>query len=247
MKQNVYDNDFGKEYDKMRNENKGITANDLIEIPNFRKVMPDVSNRDILDLGCGYGEQDLFYSKQAKYVLGTDISAHMIDVANSVNNASNIDYKVLPMEDINTLDKKFDIVISSLAFHYIENFDKLIKDIYNVLNEDGYLVFSQENPVETAVVYTDKMNYNHVILDDKYYYLLSDYNNNGLREKYWKGELVKKYHRNFSTVINTLINNGFEIEEICEPIADQEAINKVPKYIHQYDRPFFLIVRAKKK
>ncbi len=43
-----------------------------------------------------------------------------------------------------------------------------------------------------------------------------------------------------------LVNNGFYIEKIDEPIASQEAISKNPKYINQFDRPFFLIIKAKK-
>lgn len=38
MKQNIYDDKrFNEEYDKMRNENSDINANDVIEIPIFRK------------------------------------------------------------------------------------------------------------------------------------------------------------------------------------------------------------------
>ena len=247
MKQNVYDNQFGNEYDKMRFDNKGFTANDLIEIPNFRKMMPKVKNKTILDLGCGYGEEELFYSKDAKYILGTDISEHMIDYALKNNKADNIDYQVLAMEDLELLNKKFDIVISSLAFHYIKDFDNLIKKIYNILNEDGYLIFSQEHPLVTSIIYTDKMLCSNIELDKKKYYLISDYNNIGLRDNKWMGEVVIKYHRNFSTIINTLINNGFEIDEILEPVASEEAIKKVPKYANQFDRPYFLMIRAKKR
>lgn len=47
-------------------------------------------------------------------------------------------------------------------------------------------------------------------------------------------------------VINTLVQNGFTIEEIEEPVASEEAVNKNPKYINQLDRPLFLIIKAKK-
>ena len=43
-----------------------------------------------------------------------------------------------------------------------------------------------------------------------------------------------------------LIKSGFSIEEIEEPVASEEAIIKNPKYINQLDRPFFLIIKAKK-
>ncbi|MBR5866445.1 MAG: methyltransferase domain-containing protein, partial [Spirochaetaceae bacterium] len=84
MKQNIYDNkNFSEEYDKMRKEKKGYNANDLIEIPNFRSMIPNVKNKKILDLGCGYGETDKYLKELgATYVLGIDLSKHMIDIAN---------------------------------------------------------------------------------------------------------------------------------------------------------------------
>ena len=64
MKQNIYDiKSFSDAYDKMRYENKGMNANDLVEIPNFRKLIPDVKGKRILDLGCGYGEKKTIMMK----------------------------------------------------------------------------------------------------------------------------------------------------------------------------------------
>jgi SAM-dependent methyltransferase len=248
MKQNIYDNkDFYQEYDKMRKENKGNNANDLIEIPNFRKLVPNVENKKILDLGCGYGENCKYYKELgASKVLGIDLSKHMIDVANKYNKLDNIEYKVMPMENISEIEEKFDIVLSSLAFHYIKDFKKLIKDIYNLLTTGGYLVFSQEHPLVTSTILSKNITKNHQIIDDKWYLLLADYNRIGLRKKEWNDQLVEKYHRNFSEIINALIETGFVIDEILEPTPSKEAIEKVPKYIYQYDRPYFLFVKVHK-
>ena len=178
MKQNIYDDEnFFNQYEELRNGQKDKNANDLIEIPNFRKLMPDVINKSILDLGCGYGENDKYFKEQgAKDVLGTDISQKMIEKANENNKIEGIEYKVIAMEDISSIDRKFDIIISSLAFHYIKDFDKLVKDCYNLLNEDGYLVFSQEHPLITCIKYTDNVKKGHTVIDNKYYGLFSDYN-----------------------------------------------------------------------
>ncbi len=178
MKQNIYDDEkFFNQYEELRNEQKDKNANDLIEIPNFRKLMPDVTNKSILDLGCGYGENDKFYKELgAKHVLGTDISEKMIEKANEINKIDGIEYKVIAMEDISSIDKKFDIIISSLAFHYIKDFDKLIKDCYKLLNKDGYLVFSQEHPFTTCIKFTENVKKGHTIIDNKYFGLFSDYN-----------------------------------------------------------------------
>lgn len=178
MKQNIYDdNKFFEQYEELRDEQKDKNANDLIEIPNFRKLMPNVDGKCILDLGCGYGENDKFYKQiGAKYVLGTDISKKMIEKANENNKTDGVEFRVIAMEDISTINKKFDIIISSLAFHYIKDFDKLINDCYKLLNSDGYLVFSQEHPFTTCIKFTENVKKGHTVIDNKYYGLFSDYN-----------------------------------------------------------------------
>ena len=246
--QNIYDNDkFNKEYDRMRFEDKGYNANDLIEIPNFRKLVPSVKGKRVLELGCGYGENAKYYHDMgASYVLGIDISKHMIKIAKDKNRADKIEYMVMAMEELEKIDKKFDIVISSLAFHYVEDFKKLLMNIYNLLNDKGYLIFSQEHPLTTCTIKANSLKHNYLTIDDKWYYLISDYNRCGKRCREWNDEVVIKYHRNFSEIINTIIDTGFKIDEILEPTATKEAIDRIPKYIYQYDRPYFLFIKVHK-
>lgn len=248
MKQNVYDNKtFSVAYDKMRKADKGRNANDLVEIPNFRKLIPNVKEKKILDLGCGYGENDKYCRNLgAKEILGIDISEHMIKIAEKNNTDENIKYKVMAMEDISKIKEKFDIVISSLAFHYVKDYEKLIKDIYNLLNDNGILIFSIDHPLRIASKFEPWMKKNYTEINGKWFLLVSDYNREGIREKEWNGVMVKKYHRNFSSLINGLVNSGFKIDKILEPIPDEESIKIIPKYINQYDRPYFLFIRAKK-
>ena len=209
--------------------------------------MPDVKDKKILDLGCGYGENDKYYKELgAKSVLGLDISTHMIEMANKYNKLKDINYKVVAMEYINKINDKFDIVISSLAFHYVKDYEKLINDIYNLLNDDGILIFSIDHPLRIASKFETWMKKNYTKINGKWFLLVSDYNREGIREKEWNGVMVKRYHRNFSSLINGLVNSGFKIDKILEPIPDEKAIKIIPKYINQYDRPYFLFVRAKK-
>ena len=248
MKQNVYDNKtFSVAYDKMRKDDKGRNANDLVEIPNFRKLIPNVKEKKILDLGCGYGENDKYCRDLgAKEILGIDISEHMIKIAEKNNTDENIKYKVMAMEDISKIKEKFDIVISSLAFHYVKDYEKLIKDIYNLLNDNGILIFSIDHPLRIASKFEPWMKKNYTEINGKWFLLVSDYNREGIREKEWNGVMVKKYHRNFSSLINGLVNSGFKIDKILEPIPDEESIKIMPKSINQYDRQYFLFIRAKK-
>lgn len=168
----------------------------------------------------------------------------MIALGKKLFGDDKIEFKLLPMEELNTFDEKFDVVFSSLAFHYVEDFDKLIKDIAGHMNKGGILLFSQEHPIVTSCTIADK-NKTKLEMDGKLYYLFSDYNNEGERSKDWNVSGVIKYHRTFKTTINTLVKNNFEIVCIDESSPRPEAVEKVEKYKYQKDRPFFLFVKAK--
>lgn len=249
MRQNIYDNHvFFNDYNSMRSDKKGISANDLIEIPTIRKMLPDLTNKKVLELGCGYGENCQYCLDQgASYVLGTDISKNMIHIAFKNVQKENCEFKVLAMEDISEIDGKFDLVISSLAVHYVEDFEKLLNDIYGLLNEDGYFIFSQEHPIGTGTILNAKCKgKDNIDLGNKSYYLVSDYNKNGKRVVDWNHCDVIKYHRNFSYIINTIINCKFKIEEILEPIPNEETLKIKPKYKNQLDKPYFLFLKLSK-
>lgn len=249
MKQNIYDNSvFFNEYDSMRKNDKGLNANDLIEIPTIRKMLPDLNDKKILELGCGCGENcSYFIENGAKYVLGTDISNNMINIAKENVKDDRVEFIVLPMEYISQINDKFDLVISSLAVHYVEDFEKLLNDVYELLNEDGYFIFSQEHPIKTAKILNDECNgTDKMYIGDKLYYLVSDYNVNGKRIINWNNCDVVMYHRNFSYIINTLLKCNFKIEEIIEPVLDDKTLELKPKYKNQFDRPYFLFVKVTK-
>ena len=79
--QNIYDNEiFFAGYKKIR-ENQ-VNANNLFEIPALFSMMPNLKDKTILDLGCGFGEHCKgFVESGAKKVIGIDISEKMLEIA----------------------------------------------------------------------------------------------------------------------------------------------------------------------
>ena len=210
--------------------------------------LPDLSGKRVLDLGCGIGNNCIkAIELGAIYVLGTDISKNMINLAYKTNSNEKIEYKNIAMENIDSINQKFDVVISSLAFHYVEDYDKLLKDIYKLLNKDGLLIFSQRHPLSTGTILNNECHSSSKLkLGDKEYKLISDYNVNGPRVTNWLGGTYTKYHRNFSTLINGLINNNYKICKVVEPIASEENVKKNSKYKNQLNAPYFMIIIASK-
>lgn len=244
VQQNIYDNEIFFEGYKNIRDNK-INANNLFEIPALFSLMPDLKGKKVLDLGCGFGEHcKQFIECGAQKVVGIDISEKMLEVAKKENSDPKITYLHMPMEEITKLNEQFDVVVSSLALHYIEDFVGVVNGIYHLLKVDGVFVFSQENPLCTCHSGGDRWTRDED--GNKLYLNLADYGIEGERESVWFVDHVKKYHRTFSTIINTLIEAGFTIEKMIEPLPTDEILERYPDYRDLFHKPDFLLLRVKK-
>ncbi|GAA0104581.1 class I SAM-dependent methyltransferase [Paraclostridium sordellii] len=245
MGKNIYDNKyFFEEYSKIRDNE--YNYNNLIEKPAMSKLLPNLEGKIVLDLGCGNGDNCIdFIKKGAKKVVGIDISSNMLDIAISKNSHKNIQYIKMDMDKINNINEKFDMVYSSLAIHYVKNYKLLISNIRKLLKPDGILLFSQEHPNTTSpkkgCSWTKDENGN------KLYAHLSDYMYSGKREVMWLKTKVEKYHRPISEIINTLINENFNINEIIEPTPDEYALSKRNDMVDEFHRPTSIIIKAQMK
>ncbi|MBX4271690.1 class I SAM-dependent methyltransferase [Clostridium estertheticum] len=242
--QNIYDNEvFFEGYRKLR-DNK-INYNNIQEKPAMQSLLPDMAGKTVLDLGCGFGENCVdFLNRGATRVVGVDISEKMLSIAKIDNAFENIEYIHLDMNDISTIEEKFDIVYSSLAFHYVKSFSKLLRYINYLLKDNGLLIYLQEHPLTTAPkqgpIWTLDGNKKPL------FYNLSDYMESGERSVKWFVEGVIKYHRPFSEIINTLIETGFKIEKMLEPLPDEEDLELIPNMEKDIHKPNFLLIKAVK-
>ena len=244
QQQNIYDNkEFFDGYQSKRNN---LSANELIEIPQLFELIGNVENLSILDLGCATGGYDRkLINMGAKKAIGIDLPNNMINEAIKNNNSDKIEYKVMSMDDIDKLDEKFDMVVSSLAIHYVPDYDGLCKRIYHLLNDGGRFIFSCGQPMDSCAILNDYSE-NFVIINDKKYFLISDYNNEGKRVSHWFVDGVETYHRNMSHLVNGLIDAGFKLEHMTESYASEEAIKLKPKYIEQNDHSYYVYFKCKK-
>ena len=243
MKENKYDNEiFFEKYSEMNRSKEGLKG--AGEWAELKKVLPDFNGKTVLDLGCGYGWHCKYaVDNGASYVLGTDISHKMLKIAKELNDSSKIRYLCSAMEDLDFPDEKFDVIISSLAFHYIRDFGPLMQKISRWTKRGGYFVFSVEHPVFTAKgdqdwYYDSNGEIMHFPVDNYYY--------EGKREAVFLGEKVIKYHRTLTTYINSLFQNGFELRHLIEP-APPENMMDIPGMKDEMRRPMMLIVSSVKK
>lgn len=241
MKENPYDNEeFFKKYSEMSRSRQGLSG--AGEWSELQKMLPDFEGKTVLDLGCGYGWHCAYAAKNgAKAVLGTDISQKMLERAKEINTAPCITYQRSAMEDLDFPKESFDVVLSSLAFHYVRDFTPLAENIRDWLRPGGELVFSVEHPVFTAYgsqewYYDEKGEILHFPVDNYYY--------EGERKAVFLGEQVVKYHRTLTTYLSALLDLGFEIRGVTEPKPPQEMMD-IPGMKDEMRRPMMLLVCAR--
>ena len=242
--QNIYDNPtFFEGYSRLRQ--RAVNANNLFEIPAMTALLPELDGLAVLDLGCGSGERTVEYARRgASRVVGIDISENMLAVAREKNRHPRVEYRCLPMERVGELEGPFDLVVSSLAMQYVEDYAGVVQAVYGLLKAGGRFIFSQENPINTC--FSTGERWTKDADGNKLWANVSNYSVDGERESTWFVDGVKKYHRTFSTVINALADAGFTVEKLVEPYPDEAMARAYPDYADLLHKPDFLLVRARK-
>ncbi len=243
MKENKYDNErFFQKYSQMMRSQKGLQG--AGEWRELQKILPDFCEKRVLDLGCGYGWHCKYAADHhAASVLGTDLSEKMIQTARTINAAPSIEYRRVAMEDLDFPERSFDVVLSSLALHYVEAFAPLVRNISKWLVSGGSFVFSVEHPVFTSYGTQDwYYDENGEIL----HFPVDNYYDEGPREAIFLGETVIKYHRTVTTYLNTLLQNGFVLRHIIEPQPPEDML-ELEGMKDELRRPMMLLVAAVKQ
>lgn len=243
MKQNKYDNDlFFSEYAKMPRSTKGLEG--AGEWPIFQALLPKLQDKHVLDLGCGFGWHCRYArEQQASSVIGVDISEKMLETARKQTADSSITYIRMAIEDIDFSDEQFDVVISSLAFHYINSFETVCEKVYQYLKSGGAFVFSVEHPIFTS---REEQDWVYDSQGRRLHWPVDNYHTEGIRETTFLTENVIKYHRTLSTYINNLIHVGFKIDAVKESFVSEEVARDNPEMKDENRRPMFLIISVRK-
>lgn len=244
MKENKYDDEiFFEKYARMARSKYGLAA--AGEWETLRPMLPDFRGKRVLDLGCGYGWHCVYAAENgAASVVGIDISEKMLAAARARTKAANVRYVREAIEDADFPPESFDVVLSSLALHYVWDFGAVVKKVRRFLAAGGTFVFSAEHPVFTAQGPQD-WHYNadgsiaHFPVDNYYY--------EGRRDAVFLGERVVKYHRTLDAYINALLSNGFALTGFAEPRPTAMMLAEIPGMRDEMRRPMMFIVSAVKR
>jgi SAM-dependent methyltransferase len=249
MKQNIYDDPtFFAGYMAMRRKKGG--SNQAIEIPAMRALIGDVAGARVLDLGCGGGRLTAELARRgARSVVGVDLSRRMLDVARTAaGGLPGVTLRRAAIEDFSAPDASFDLIVSSLALHYVKDYRGLLARAARWLSPGGRLIFSVEHPITTANprswVFGEDGSFRHWALDN--------YLREGRRTKTWIVDGVTVYHRTVETLVEGVFAAGLELVTLREPSAAPGLIPKDMEACSTPERldlrvPSFLFIGARRR
>lgn len=244
MTMNKYDDEkFFDKYSKMARSVYGLKG--AGEWHELKKMLPDLEGKCVLDLGCGFGWHCKYAAQHgARDIVGIDSSERMLAQAEKINADKNIEYRKSSIEELQVNREDFDVVISSLALHYVEDFQQVCEKVHHGLRSKGDFVFSVEHPIFSAYGnqqwYTDESGKILHWPVDNYFY-------EGKRESNFLGEEVTKYHRTLTSYIGILLKCGFEIINVVEPMPPKDMLDEVEGMKDELRRPMMLLISARKK
>lgn len=243
MKQNKYDEaEFFRNYSQMPRSTQGLEA--AGEWYKLRTMLPELKDKNVLDLGCGFGWHCRYArEQQARSVIGVDLSENMLQRAREMTDDSRIEYRHMAIEDIEFAPEQIDVVISSLAMHYIEHLDQVFAQIHACLVQGGTLVYSVEHPIFTARAAQD---WHYGPQGEIMHWPVDDYQLEGKRVTNFLNQDVVKYHRTLATHLNGLIQAGFVIQQVAESEPSPEMMDQIPGMRDENRRPMFLMIAAVK-
>lgn len=234
--QNVYDDDrFFGGYQAMRAAGSGL--NEALEQPALRALLPAVAGQDVVDLGCGDGALSRELARSgARSVLGVDPSARMLELAVARTVDARVRFVQAFNEDLQLPSEGADLVVSSLALHYVPDLPELLMRVASWLRPQGVFLASMEHPVITAAPGRSC----------EHGWVVDAYAEEGERRTRWYIDDVVKYHRTTGTIVSTILGAGLTLTALVEPAPAPAAVNERPDLLVHRHRPPLLVVRAQR-
>lgn len=191
----------------------------------------------VLEVGCATGVLTEKLAALASELVAIDRSPLMIERAKDRAWATEVSLVCSDAVDYQD-DRSFDLVVSSMTAHLIDDFSRFARFAYTSLREGGTFLFSQRHPIRTA-------NPNGCnVTNNEPHWNVGQYFTDGLRSYKWLEADVFCFHRSIETIVSSLVREGFEIREIVEPLPF--SVGETERTRENLSTPSVLLLNARK-
>ena len=185
-------------------------------------LVGDVKGLDVCDLACGEGHLSRRLARFGARVTGVDLSAGLLSHAEEESEGLGIRFIREDVQELRSISEdSFGVVICNMALMDIEDLNRTYSTVSRVLRPKGRFIFSVLHPCfETPFSVGDGEPMQVDDEGDFHFLRILNYSEEG---RWYSGGTGMRgtfgsIHRKVSTYLNGLIENGFCICRIEEPI-----------------------------
>ena len=187
-------------------------------------VLPDVEGLDVVELGCGTAYFSAWLARRGARVVGVDPTPAQLETARRMQAEFGLDFPLLEArgEDVPLPDEAFDLALSEYGASIWADPERWIPEAHRLLRPGGLLVFMRAS---TLAMLCSPVEDEDAPVEERLHRPLF-----GMGRFEWSDGSVE-YHLPPGELIRLLRTTGFDIEELVEPQAPEDA-QRHPEYDH---------------
>lgn len=220
-----------------RHREWSLNPNSTMEEPALLDEVGSVSGLRVLDLGCGDAAiaRTLLEAGAVSYV-GIDGSAKMVEHATTGLSGTAAKIQRADIESFQAAPASYDLVLSRLALHYIEDVQWVLDNCHRWLSPDGRVIFTVVHPVITS---HDARGSTEEPRQD---WVVDNYFVEGPREQEWLGSKSRWYHRTVEEYVRCLHEAGFALTNLRECPPRRELFDDAAEFERRRRIPLTLLL-----
>ncbi|MFC2094861.1 class I SAM-dependent methyltransferase [Candidatus Bipolaricaulota bacterium] len=232
------------------------TYRDHLNTPSFFEMLPNVDDLEGIDIGCGEGYNTRLLAQRGARIVGIDVSERFVEHARTMEkqNPLDIEYAVADACDLQFEDDRFDFATAFMSMMDIPTPDQAIAEAFRVLMPGGFFQFSISHPCFDTPHRVNKrhkggMTYAMEVGD---YFAKPDgrvmewlFSAAPTEAKQGLSPFkVPRFTMTLSSWLNMLLDAGFVIERVAEPMPSDEIVQRFPNLQDAQVVAYFLHVRV---
>jgi SAM-dependent methyltransferase len=226
-------------------------ARSYILDPAHLAILGDVARMRVLDAGCGEGRFSRMLAQRGATITGIDFSHRMIELAREAEQREplGIEYHQADMADLSLFRAgTFDVSIAYLSLIDVPRYEEALAAVSEVLVPGGRFVFSLVHPCfcPPGADWEPRVPGTFPIRDaDRLYRKVDNYRPaREMRFRMWPTAPVEtiNYHPPLSDYAHACRDAGLLIQDIVEPPADDEVMEKIDFLRGDFRAPNFIIL-----
>ena len=209
------------------------------ERPATLSLLPDLEGKRVLDAGCGPGHYAVELLQRGADLVAVDVTPEMVEITReSVGDRATVLRADLEQPLHFAADGEFDVVVCPLMLDYVADWAPLFREFHRVLQPGGLLIYSHGHPMSDYRLCRERCD------PDSVYFDVEEH------ELEWNGfgeprPLVRFFRRPLGAMLNPLVEAGFVLDRVLEPLPTDEFRRAAPDdYAFLMREPCFLCVRA---